>query len=436
VSVVSYNGITLPYAYATQFRKIPVRDPQGDTDWCKLRFEISVQCLVNVNYLPLMAPDLIEHRTAPVNGVTNAAAVLTQIRDRLLTHRKRLSYTFNGVEMIPKIQEGNEGSVDAENGPKPQDCRILWLTSETFIIIFSIVAHYWESRGGQVVRSLNVPGNNVLYNRWTETAEIDHANFVRRVREGTYAIRSDNVDGVIADQIRSDLAVVGVPKGFLREMSKYTVTEDGLRLKYHVTDKEQFRMPPSPAFKAKGHYYETLGRTGAKLWGQVYVALEGDKLTSQASLMTKAVSVGMSYLTKRMDAIGTSFQVVENAGAKIEFYENKVEFSCRVYMSRTPAGMSFEFLGGKNNNTLGGNFPITILGGAYVGVPGSEPGTDYTPQYLDRGTAGSSGPGKIGQGLLLRSCAYYDPALRNNRFDPERGQYEQGKEIGTAGVEA
>jgi len=430
MSVVVYNSITLPYAFATDFKKVPVRDPLGDTDWCKLRFEITVQCLVNVNYLPLMAPGLVNSPT-----IDNAAAVLNQIRDRLLPPRKRLSYTFNGVEMIPQIQDGITGSVDAENGPKVQECGILQLTTETFLLSFSVVAHYWETRGDQTVITDNKPGNNVLYNRWTETQEIDGANFSRRVREGVYAIRSDNVDGQLADQIRGDLAVVGIPHGFLRESSKYTVTEDGLRIKYQVADKEQFRMPPRPAFKAKGHYYETLGKTGAKIWGQILLQLEGDKLTSQETLIQQAVSIGSSYLFRRMQKLGQSWTYLENAGARFEFYENKVEFLLRYFTARTPqkaANIPGTVL--IHGPIQGGINTSEIFKSITCNVPGSEPGTNYTPRYLNRGTAGPNAPNLTRAGLLLRACAYYDPSLRNNIFNTATGQYEQGREVGTAGL--
>ncbi len=138
MSLLSYNGVFLPYSTATQFDQRALRD-ESDTDWYLTEFNIKAQCVVNKNYLGLLAPDL-----APggVPVTDNAAAIMAAIRTRLMQHRRRLSFTFNGVELIPQPQQGVPGTVDAQNGPKPQSCQIVQLTNVTFLIVYHIIARY------------------------------------------------------------------------------------------------------------------------------------------------------------------------------------------------------------------------------------------------------------------------------------------------------
>src|SRR5690606_6277255 len=122
------------------------------------------------------------------------------------TPRKTLSFKFNNYELIPQVQRGTNGSCDAVNGPQPQDCQILQLTNETFLILYRITAQYREKTqindNGTIT---NERGSDVLTNRWSETVEIDGANFTKaKVREGKFVIRSDNAANKTPDQFRSN----------------------------------------------------------------------------------------------------------------------------------------------------------------------------------------------------------------------------------------
>ncbi len=210
--------MTLAYPNTLDFNETPVRDPQGDTDWCLTRYDIKMQSVINI-----------------------AAEVMAAIRYRLKLHRKTLSVKFNGREYIPQVQRGNTGTVDAQNGPKPQVCQFFQLTNTTWLLNYHIIAHYWQNPHGTGINAITTLGNyndnnvgsDVIYNRWSESVEIVN-NFTTRVREGQYAIRSDNLGEQQADELRSRMAVVSVPFGFLRRSSNYKVSDNGLAIQYRV----------------------------------------------------------------------------------------------------------------------------------------------------------------------------------------------------------
>ena len=417
MSIVSYNGVTLPYAMTTNFTQTPVRDELGDTDWCMTRFDIEVQCLLNMNYSSIVYPEITNGNTVEVK---NAAMLASLVRARLLEHRKALSLTFNGVELLPK-RAGVVGTVDAKNGPKPQQCVMTQLTNTTFLCVFKITAHYWENpkvdvNGNPVLT--NKTGNNVLFNRWTEKVNIDNCDMTTRTRTGKYIIRSDNFDGSIADEYRSDFAVLGVPTNFLRVSSEYTQSPDGLGIAYTVTDKEVFRRPPDPAFEARGFYSDSLSRMGALHYGEVHIQLKGSRKVSQSNLIQKAIQTAIDFLNKNY--VGDrkdGWQVLESAAIRMSLYENNIELSIRMMQAMPTRIFTAGPLKGKVVN------PLIMFGTIDTDVPNSPLTSTYTPPYQDFGTAG----------YLLKAAAYYDPSLRGATLNRATGQMSAGKQIGTTG---
>jgi hypothetical protein len=389
---------------------------------------------VNVNYLGMLAPDL----TIP-NGTQNPADIMNVIRTRLMRHRRKLSFKVNGVEMIPQPQNGNKGTVDADNGPKPQYCTPLMLTDTTFMVQYQIIARYWESSGGAAgaVSSINpagnpivqnLPGNNVLYNRWTETVEMDACQYSTRSRQGKFVIRSDNTDGYTADQLRSQMAVIGVPSGYLRESSSYTIDPNGLGLSYKITDKEQYQMPPYPAFVAEGTYTETAKVYGACRFATVQIHLEGDNSDgSQQQLIGAAVSTCTAKLLQRSQQLnrnanpkGFNFMMTD-AMLRIGMYKNTVDMSIGARIIVTTARTK-----GKDDPKQ--NAVIQGAISAFVGMstitPNSE--ADYTPAYKDYGTS-------TPYPRLLQAAAYYDPSLVNVFMSQTKQQMSDGLQPGQAG---
>jgi len=379
-----------------------------------------VNSIVHVAYLNQLAPDLL------VNGipaVTGAGEIMRVIRSRLLQQRQSLSYSFNGVEMIPLPQPNTRGTVDARNGPQPMFCNCTLLTNETFLIVYRIVAHYWENNeviatgtGAADTKTTVSPltGCSVLTNRWYETVDINHANFSTRTREGKFLIRSDNKDGFIADQLRTQMAVLGVATNFLRVSSSYTVDPSGLAIAYKIVDQEQFRMPPAPAFKAEGDYTETAVKSGAQRIASVRVRLEGDRNTSQALLIINALTIVATKLKLR------NAKLLPKPGALIplecivrqDMYHNIVDVSCRATINQT-------------TTDGGGTSRVSTFAGFktfQIAVPLSD-NVVYQPAYLEFGTAS----------LLIKAAAYFDPSVRATFVDPSTRQLFPGKEVGQVG---
>ncbi len=411
MSLVSYNGVYLPYANNTSFSQTALRDNESDTDWYLTKFDISVQCIISSEYLAYLAPD--------IDGSTsNPADVMDVIRSRLLVHRKQLSFKCNGVDLIPQKADV-EGNVDAQNGPKPQSCTIIGITNTTFLLTYRITACYWENneidQGGQSDSPdelvINKPGNVVLYNRWSEMVEINNLNQTTRTREGVFVIRSDNQQGRIVDQMRTQMAVTSVPSGFLRKSTRYRVDPSGLKMAYTLIDEEVYRMPPSPAFEADGEYYESaIKAMGCVLIGECRVALKGDNSTSQSTLITTALNMAINKMMQRGNQFqgggGVGWLTLENASVRTKLFRNEVEVTIRMMTTATQT----RFLPTATVGTAGGGIATFGAGSsnglaAFVGLNPSVPGSTllYTPKYLDRGTAN----------FLLQAAAYYDPSLKN-----------------------
>jgi len=467
MSVVTYDGVTLPYPDCTRFDTSSVYDPSG-TDRTLTKFDIQAQCVVSAAYLIALAPSLIDANTLPVTN--DPADIMNLLRDKLLVARKRLSFKVNGVEMIPQSRDagGNllTGTVDAKNGPQPQSCPISQINANSFLLTYHIVAHYWENPStGATVPITNRAGNPVLSNRWTETVDMDDCEYTTRTRTGTVTIRSDNAEGVTPDQLRSTMAVVGLPVGFLRQSRKYDLTADGLSLNYSLVDKEVFFLPPEPAFRAEGEF--TVSVTKQSIMHMTCaVRLRGTAQGNQANLLRAAISACTQKITKALpkpppvnnpalqpanvgigNAIGAALNpriALGQIGDAIGFVRNMVE--SRLGLQANPlAGyimMDFTAVLGMYDNTASCSIqvltapPTEPTPEEWAGNPLSE-GVG-PPEYHDRGTAD----------LLLQAAAYYDPSVRgtvlaggvirsgNNPRSPEgtdSTQLSAGKQPGQVG---
>jgi hypothetical protein len=428
VSVLTYDGVQLPYGSTTKFLQQAIRD-DSNTDWICTTFDIQMQTIINVAYLSQLAPDMIPGNTnaTPVNPVD----IMSVIRARLMRHRRSFSFKFDGVEMIPQNAGGVPGNVDAQNGPMPQSCSYFLITNTTFLLTYHIIAKYWENvaalGAGNDFRANNQQGAAVLYNRWAETVEIDYAGFSTRVREGKYAIRSDNSFGFIADQLRSGMAVLGLPAGWLRESSRYTVTPDGLAIQYRIQDREQYKMPPQqfcPVYKAEGTYTEYQGRAGAMRHGEVHVRLEGGKNTNMALLVYTTMALAGARLITGGGGIGANtlgVPIIESVRTMVDLYKNIVEAQWRA-MLRPGVIMNIPNTAPNLNGRIAGSAGWKMM--LNVETPFS-PSTapPSAPPYFARGWAGR----------LVQAAAYYDPSIGGN-LNPTTGQLGKGLEPGQAGI--
>lgn len=431
---VSYNGVVFPFVLHQFYTQTAEMDPSG-TDWWAMKLDMTVQSIFTADVLPLMFPDL-------VGKTDNAADIMMVVRSKLMKPRRVFSVTCNGVELIPTTAPDGPGNVDAQNGPRPQFCNITQMNDTSFLVTWRVEATYWENNRLELngnPKVLNQPGNPVLYNRWSESQDMDQLMNTRWTRQGRFVIRSDNSAGSIVDKFRAQFAVVSCPPGFLRESSNYKVDPSGLALEYSQVDVQQFKMPPAPAYKASGDYTEETMRNGGQRWGTVYLRLEASNKDSQVELMLNAVAIAMAKLRaggvqgangRNPDqaappSVGPNkIGILDYLYVKTGMYENWVEVRAR---ARMKPSRSIVKVGGKD-----GMDPAKVWQynpGSYVFTPGSD-GVNRQMQYIVRGTAGNPD-----NRILLQAAAYYDPSLRNTKVDQKTRQLNAAGqlEVGQAG---
>jgi hypothetical protein len=307
---------------------------------------------------------------------------------------------MGGTDIVPAKPEGNAGAVDAKNGPIPQYCNLTILTNTSILFTYRIIGHYWEQ--GTAYPTIS--------NKWSETVDIDSRNYTTRTREGLCIIRSDNQQGQTADQIRNTMAVVGIPNGFKRVSSQYTVNPDGLGLKYRVVDKEVYFQPPDPAYEAEGTYTETTSKLGAVRHGRVQLTLKGSKESDRGKLVYTAISIASTKLRSNGAMVqGGVFTNLEQSMLQIDLWENNVTVMMQAMMQPRKVTASAAGMTGMDFTEL-------------LSPPkGSEPGTPAPTMFL-RGSCG----------YLLQAAAYYDPGAKV-QLDTITGQLNAGVQPGVAG---
>lgn len=391
MSAVTYNGIALPYALHTDFNQRNVYD-DSQTDRAYTRFDLSIQTLININYLSLYGITVANLQSYYNTMATtfSAGQIQRYIRQRLLQPRKLLSVRIAGTEMIPNnTVTGQKGTVDAKNGPQPIDCKVIQLHDVTFLVVFTLVAHYWEQDPSNNSIPAKMSPDPVLYNRYTATQEIDDRNFVTRSRTGKFIIRSDNQTGTPVDELIGKTAFLAPSKGFLRTSSSYTVSPDGLGISYAYVDKQQYRMPPKPAFKAQASVRQVSSLQNGYLRNiEARVRLEGDCKTDQGVLMTTALLIAMNRLA--MGGVGKGIGhigIVSAIQLHAELYDNVVEVVA----------------GGINVPTKERKVKAAVGGWEFddiVQVPNYDP--NYVPNFRQLGWVPP----------LLQAASYHDPSLQ------------------------
>lgn len=403
MAVLEYNGIILPYAHFQRCSLEAVRDDQSRTDKMVTKFDLQVQSIITPDALDMIAPELIGLDNEPID-------IMNFIHDKLMTPRKRLSFQCNGIEFIPQPARGRAlnaggnasaiGFIDSMNGPLPQSCDMVRMDEATWLISYHVIAHYVVNYQFNALDSTklivtNLPGNVVMMNRWEERVDIDQSMYSTRTRRGKFMIRSDNDAGNLADEVRSQFAVLGVPPGFLRKESSYTVDPSGLGMAYSITDKEVFRMPLDGAYDAQGEYVEEATKMDGKRVASCRMRLKGAKNVSQAILAQTAAGAVLSRLYNAGASPLAKTNVLLQASFRAFLFDNVVEVAMAVMRpntvtSITKGGSLTGNRGSREFNAIDNPFP------AYA--------ADRQPTYLDRGTAG----------ILLQAAAFWDPALRNN----------------------
>lgn len=398
MSKVSYgtgaNKVSLPYAMTSSYSMEAIPDP-SDTDWTYQKIDLTVQGVINTAYIGLIDP------TIPAGS--SAATIVNTIRPKLMARRQPLEFSLGGVDIVPQKPDGNAGNVDARNGPIPQYCNLQVLTNTTILFTYRIIGHYWET--GTAYPTIS--------NKWTETVDIDSRNYTVRTREGLCIIRSDNSTGQTADSdaVRNTMAVVGIPNGFKRVSSSYTVNPDGLGLKYRVVDKEVYFQPPDPAYEAEGSYTESTTKLGAVRHGLVVVTLKGAKgqISERGKLVFAALSIASTKLRSNGAMVqGGVFTALEQSSVKVDLWENNVTVVMQAMMQPIKVA-NVQGMAGLDFTEM-----LTPPKGCGDGTP--------PPTMFARGTAG----------YLCQAAAYYDPGAKV-QLQQITGQLSEGKQPGQAG---
>ena len=433
--LITYNGISLPYSETSEFTEESVYDDLSKSDLIATRFVIVTKFLVNINYIKLLSPTI----ASQLEVITNPAPIdIMQILSRRLREpRKSLSVKCNGRELIPNPIGKNPGTVDAMNGPQPQYCKYTQLTSTTFIIEYKVIAHYVLNFYANQGKTLE--GGDYLYNKWEETVALEESGYSKRTRNGEFKIRSDNVKGLIPDMLRTELAVVSIPEGFVRESSRYAQSSDGLTLKYTIVDREVHRFPPPPAHKAEGYYVETGRGFGAAIRrGECYVKLTGAKGTDPAKLMFRAIEVVAAKL--KIADVSPEIQRIKNPnagqpiGIPLPFVHPRVEpdflfvpkgipeqIDARInmYQNIVEYRVIARFVGPKRKRATEEDLRVGFTPVPFSALP--KGGTQ--PTYYDRGSAG----------LLLLAASYHDPVLEDVKLEKQKHSPEPFPEKTTTG---
>jgi hypothetical protein len=414
MSVMTYDGIELPYADTTSFSQEAVSDDTGEKNWLKTKFDITVQFTITADYLGVLATDLL---IANQPSTDNAAVIMKTLRARLLRRRRKLTFSFNGVNLIP-ADTGGPGTVDVDNGPIPQRCDIVELTNSTFIVIYRIIAHYWEDNlldkfAEDPLKVRNRSGCPVVSNSWTETVNIDEAQYTTRTREGKFQIRSDNDAGQIADWYRAQFAVCGVLAGCIRREQNYIQSNDGLAIQYRIVDQEVYKMPPTGAYVSVGDYIETSTSNGNVRYGEISVTLTGSKISKQSNLISLAIGICSSKLQligPQLNKKTGGFGKLEFAVVRVGMYDNLAECRMRAMLLQT-----------KGQYYGKGKLADTFL--KMSTTPFSDNQT-LQPTYAGYGTAF----------YLMQAAAYYDQNLSIDQLKLDvNGQTGTGLIPGQAG---
>lgn len=410
---ITYNGVSLPFPLHTSFQQEAVYDEVGQTDRIYTKFDITVQALINTDYQSSII--------AGIAANSPPSTIMKAIRQRLLQQRKQLVITSNGVDLIPAAMTGNAGTIDAKNGPQPQYCHITALTEETYLISWKVIAHYWENNT-LATPNVNDPGDNVLFNRWTEDVTIDECNYSKIHRNGTFAIRSDNLSADMADDLRAEMANVSIPDGFKRESARYTVSPDGLRLHYDIVDKEVFRQPPKPAFKAEGTYRETTTLYGFNRTGTISLTLTGSKESTQTDLLNAAIQIAVFKMSTGVLGTNARLSIFQQGDIEIQLYENRVKVSMTCWMPPAVGNST-----PPSNATLPEN--VQKIQNAWT-----------TNRIINEEAHAGTGPPAVGlrgntngANWLLRAAAFYDPSIPNHSLGIDRQVTPNDGQIGTTG---
>lgn len=304
-AVFKYGQYELSHVLTRGFEHIPVYDPSG-TDYLYTKFILRVQGVIHPNL-------------DPVNTGETAAEAIKRIEHDFLSPRQYLLYSQNGKTVL-EVPAGRDGLyVDAENGPKPRLFNVTLITQMSMMVEFTVEVCKIDCSSSVAAR------RGYTSNRWSESEEYNEKGFCSLTTRGLLICASDL--RVNPDSLRDVVAPV-IRRGYQRERSSYTLSEDGLRLSYAFTDREYYLGPPYPALKASGKF--AVIQSPGTWFAQCSVRLEGSKDASKQQLMEVALGVVRSKIGSVVPSVnGKATPPVVHATYSEDLYANAVDVSFR-----------------------------------------------------------------------------------------------------------
>lgn len=323
----SYGSISLAYCFTKSFAESSESDPSG-TDQTFTRARLTVQGILAGGIQPATSGEL-------------PADLMRRIEHDLLRKRQRLRYRLGGrtvlaVDPPPEAgvlanapgnnQVGQRLVVDAANGPHPIAVSFPIITEGAIHVEFTVEVCFVNCPGGAAEQ------RGYASNRFRQTESYDTNGYCTVTTSGLLIGRSDL--RTRPDQLRGAI-VPPIRKGYQRESSQWTLSEDGLSLSYSLTDKEYYLGPPPPAKKASGQFIVTSNAAGAAWTGQCTVRLEAGKDVKKRDLLNLAVLIARSRLelyAMTSDRSGVRTIPALQSTYSTPLYENVVEvsFKCRL----------------------------------------------------------------------------------------------------------
>lgn len=271
---LSYNGVTFPFCLTEDHGSRAVPDPSG-TDVVYTETTIAVRGVLRAGDFPAVVGETL-------------GATVARLTHLLTTPRRPLSYSV-GNDLEFTVPNGDDA-----NGPMPDAGAFRVEPLEgSFVVHFAV--RTW--------RRLCTAGDarGFLSLKWSDQETDDLRGTKTRRRSGTLILSRQFTPN--ADD-RRGLVIPALPPGFRRETADYTLSEDGLRLRFVFVDRQLHKGVPYPAVKVSGSMAETTPKNGiGARRGELTVRLEGRPGTSARDLLDAALRIGMGRVyASRPDA--------------------------------------------------------------------------------------------------------------------------------------
>lgn len=272
-----YNGVYIQSCRTLEFSIEPRYDP-SNTDAIGTRKRVRVRGFLSTS----------EGSYPGVGDSKNSQETIATVKAALETPRRSCAYSIGSTTLIEVNPTGIGVSVDATLGPRPMPAVVREVATGTFMIEHGFTVDDVDCDTDCESR------DPVVSLRWTQTESFDRNRYSNLTTTGRLIVRADLLQS--ADNFRP-LATPPLLDNYYRNVSKYTLSYDGLTLDFHFEDKESDRLPPFPATVATGAFTVVCEKPGFKRVGQVDIHLEGAAGVDRRDLMIRAMQMAYSKLS-------------------------------------------------------------------------------------------------------------------------------------------